>query len=77
MSFLKFIAFFVVSLSLIAIINCAEFSNCPADARYGKLNKIVVTNCSENDLKCPFTVGQNVSMQLTFESSKFLIISNN
>lgn len=69
MSSQKLLTLMVASLSLIALVNCAEFTPCPAEAKFGKLSNISVTNCNANDLKCPFQTGKNVSMELTFETS--------
>lgn len=43
----------------------------------GKLSKITVKNCSEDDVKCPFATGQNVSMELSFETSKSIRMGSN
>lgn len=60
----------MVTLSLVTIINCAEFRNCPKDANYGKLNDIIVANCGVNDVRCPFKSEHNTSMKLVFETNQ-------
>ena len=75
MSSAKLFGWIVASLSLIALANCIEFTPCPAEAKFGKLNNISVTNCHANDTKCPFQTGKNVAMELTFETSEYRRLS--
>lgn len=70
MSSLKLLTLTVACLSIVALVNCADFTACPSEAKFGKLNHITVTNCNDNDAKCPFQTGKNVSMELTFETSE-------
>jgi len=72
MSFVKVLAFLAVYLALVAVINCADFNPCATEAKYGKLNSIKVSNCNSTVDRCPFKTGQNVSMELTFETNKDL-----
>lgn len=72
MSSSKLLTLIIASLSLFALASCTEFTPCPAEAKFGKLTNISVTNCNANDVKCPFQTGKNVSMELTFETSEYM-----